>query len=133
MSSSPLSSKRPFVQNQAQLFNQQNGTLTPTMNVGRNSPGPSSSTTRIVAPRPFYRSQVTPDPFDYSNNSRREADHQQDLQNRPQRRYSAHQINGKKKTKAKLIFQRSFPPACYLSLPYCSSMTHVMCELVFLF
>jgi hypothetical protein len=107
MSSSPLSSKRPFVQNQAQLFNRQNGTLTQTMNVGRNSPGPSSSTTtRIVAPRPFYRSQVTPDPFDYSNNSRREADNQQNLQNRPQRRYSAHQINGKEKKKkaAKLIF-----------------------------
>ncbi len=59
------------------------------MNVGRHSPSPSSSTTtRIVTPRPFYRSQVTPDPFDNSNHNRREVD-------QPQRRYSAHHINGK--------------------------------------
>ncbi len=64
------------------------------MNIGRHSPGPSS-TTRIIAPRPFYRSQVTPDPFDYSNNSRRQADQQQYVQSPLQRRYSAHQINSK--------------------------------------
>ncbi|CAF1103454.1 unnamed protein product [Rotaria sp. Silwood1] len=47
----------------------------------------SSSTTRIFVPRPFYRSQITPDPFDYSNNN------QQYLQNRIQRRFSTNQIN----------------------------------------
>jgi len=94
MSSSSSSSKNIFTQSQGHLFDQQNGTLTPTMDLGRHSPGPSS-TTRIIAPRPFYRSQVTPDPFDYSNNSRRQADQQQYVQNQPQRRYSAHQIDGK--------------------------------------
>jgi hypothetical protein len=94
MSSSSPSSKNIFTQSQGQLFDQQNGIVTPKMNLGRHSPGPSS-TTRIVAPRPFYRSQITPDPFDYSNNSRRQADRQQYLQNQLQRRSSAHQINGK--------------------------------------
>ena len=114
MSSTPLSSKSPFVQNQAQLFNRQNDTLTPIMNIGRHSPVPSSSstTTRIVAPKPFYRSQVTPDPFDYSNNSRRQADHQQYLQNQPQRRYSAHQINGKKKRR--YLFFKELSSSCML-------------------
>jgi hypothetical protein len=96
-STSSTSSKNIFTQKQGQLFDQQNGILTPPMNIGRHSPGPSSSpsTTRIFAPRPFYRSQVTPDPFDYSNNTRRQADQQQYVQDTPQRRYSAHQINGK--------------------------------------
>jgi hypothetical protein len=93
-STSSTSSKNIFTQNQGPLFDQKNGILNPTMNIGRHSPGPSS-TTRILAPRPFYRSQVTPDPFDYSNNTRRQADQQQYVQNSPQRRYSAHQINGK--------------------------------------
>jgi hypothetical protein len=82
------------MQNQAQISDRQNDILTPTMNLGRHSPGPSS-TTRIVAPRPFYRSQITPDPFDYSNNNRRQLDNQQHIQNQPQRRYSANQVNGK--------------------------------------
>jgi hypothetical protein len=94
MSSSSPSSKNIFTQNQGQLFHQQNGILTPIMNIGRQSPGPSS-TTRLIAPRPFYRSQVTPDPFDYSNNSRRQADQQQYVENPLQRRYSVQQINGK--------------------------------------
>jgi hypothetical protein len=89
------SSKNIFIPSQGQLFNQKNSILTPIMNTGRHSPSPSS-TTRIITPRPFYRSQITPDPFDYSNNSRRQADQQQYIQNQPQRRYSAHQINGKK-------------------------------------
>jgi len=82
------SSKNVFTQNQNPLSDRQNSILNPAMNLGRHSPGPSS-TTRIVAPRPFYRSQITPDPFDYSNNN------QHYLQNRSQRRYSANQINGK--------------------------------------
>ena len=93
-SSSTSASKNLFPQNQGQLFDQQNGILTPTMNIGHHSPSPSS-TTRIIAPRPFYRSQVTPDPFDYSNYSRRQADQQQYVQNRSHRRNSAHQINSK--------------------------------------
>jgi hypothetical protein len=93
MSSSPSSSKNIFTQSQAQLSDRQNGILTPIMNLGHPSSGPSS-TTRIIAPRPFYRSQITPDPFDYSNTNRRQADHQQHLPNQSQRRYSANQING---------------------------------------
>jgi len=93
MSSSPSSSKHIFIQSQAQLLDRQNDILTSTMNSDRHSPSPS--TTRIIAARPFYRSRVTPDPYDYSNNSRREADDQQYRQNQPQRRSSAHQINGK--------------------------------------
>ncbi len=115
------SSKNIFIPSQGQLFNQKNSILTPIMNTGRHSPSPSS-TTRIITPRPFYRSQITPDPFDYSNNSRRQADQQQYIQNQPQRRYSAHQINGKKKT------NKLFLSACH-----CTSMLHEMCELVFLF
>ncbi len=98
MSSSPLSSKNnTFVQSQAQYFNRQNSNSTSPMNVSRCSPGPSSTTTRIIGPKPFYRSRVTPDPFDYTNNDRRQNDYQQHLQNKSQRRYSVNQINGKKK------------------------------------
>ncbi|CAF4332454.1 unnamed protein product, partial [Rotaria magnacalcarata] len=50
----------------------------------------SSTTTRIVGPRPFYRSRVTPDPFDYTNNDRQENDYQENVS---QRRYSVNQIN----------------------------------------
>ena len=83
------------MQNQAQLLDRENDILTSPMNFDRHSPSPA--TTRIVAVRPFYRSRVTPDPYDYSNNSRRQADDQQYHQNQPQRRFSAHQINGKSK------------------------------------
>jgi len=104
MSSSPLPSKNnTFVQSQAQYFNQQNSTLTSPMNINRQSPGPSSTTTRILGPKPFYRSRVTPDPFDYTNNNRRQNDYQQHLQNPSQRRYSVNQINGKKNRKKKII------------------------------
>ena len=66
------------------------------MNLNRHSPGPpSTSTTRIMGPRPFYRSRVTPDPFDYSNNDRRQNDYQQYLQTQSQRRNSVNQLNGK--------------------------------------
>jgi uncharacterized membrane protein len=99
MSSSPLSSKNnTFVQSQAQYFNRQNSNLTSPMNTTPYSSGPSSTTTRIIGPKPFYRSRVTPDPFDYTNNDRRENDYQQYLQNPSQRRYSVNQINGKIKT-----------------------------------
>jgi hypothetical protein len=100
MSSSPLSSKNnTYVQNQAQYFSRQNSNLTSPMNASRHSPGPSSTTTRIIGPKPFYRSQVTPDPFDYTNNNRRQNDYQQNLQNQSQRRYSVNQINGKRENK----------------------------------
>lgn len=69
------------------------------MNINRHSPGSPSSKTRIVGPKPFYRSQVTPDPFDYTNNNRRENDYQQYLPNQSQRRYSVNQLNGKKEIK----------------------------------
>ena len=91
MSSSPLSSKnQTFVQSQAQYFNRQNGNSTSPMNISRQSPGPSTNTTRMIGPKPFYRSQITPDPFDYMNNNR-----QQYLPNQSQRRYSVNQVNGK--------------------------------------
>ncbi|CAF1543507.1 unnamed protein product [Rotaria magnacalcarata] len=95
MSSSPSSSKNnTFVQSQAQHFNRQNNSsLNSPMNINnRQSSGLSSSstTTRIVGPRPFYRSRVTPDPFDYTNNDRQENDYQENLS---QRRYSVNQIN----------------------------------------
>jgi uncharacterized membrane protein len=98
MSSSPLSSKNnTFVQSQAQYFNRQNSNSTSPMNLNRHSPGPQSTTaTRIIGPKPFYRSRVTPDPFDYTNNDRRQNDYEQYLPNQSQRRYSVNQINGKK-------------------------------------
>ena len=89
------SSKNIFPPNQGQLFDQQNGIMTPPL---VKSPSITTTTaTRLVAPRPFYRSQITPDPFDYSNTSRREADQLQYVQNTPQRRFSVNQINGKTK------------------------------------
>ena len=94
-SASSASSKTLSAQNQGQLFDPPHATLASIMNFGRHSPGPSSSTTRILAPRPFYRSQRTPDPFDYSNHTRRQADQQEYVENPPQRRNSAHQIDGK--------------------------------------
>ncbi|CAF0997804.1 unnamed protein product [Adineta steineri] len=94
MSSSPLSSKNnTFVQSQAPYFNRQDSNLTLPMNANRYSPSPTSTTTRIVGPKPFYRSQVTPDPFDYTNNNRRQIDNQLYLQNQPQRRFSVNQMN----------------------------------------
>ncbi|CAF1223435.1 unnamed protein product [Rotaria sordida] len=94
MSSSPLSSKEIFTQNQEERSDRPKLILTPIMNFDHHSPGQlSSSTTRIIVPRPFYRSQMTPDPFDYSNNNRQLSDHQQYLQNRLQRRFSTNQIN----------------------------------------
>lgn len=106
MSSSPLSSKNTFVQSQAQFLNRQNsnGNSNSPMNINRQSPGvPSSSTaTRIVGPRPFYRSKITPDPFDYTNNTRLQNDNQQYVHN--QRRYSVNQINGKKQQQICMAF-----------------------------
>jgi len=98
MSSSPLSSKNnTFVPSQAQYFNRQNGHLTSPMNLNRRSPGPSSTTTtRIIGPKPFYRSRVTPDPYDYTNHHRRENDYQQYLGNQHARRGSVNQLEGKK-------------------------------------
>lgn len=92
------SSKNIFLPSQGQLFDQQNGNMTSAMN----PKSVSSTTTRLVAPRPFYRSQITPEPFDYTNNTRREADQLQYIQNFPQRRLSVNQINGK------ITFTRSY-------------------------
>lgn len=70
------------------------------MNLNRHSPGPPSTTTttstatRIVGPKPFYRSRVTPDPYDYSNYHRRENDSQQYRQSPLTRRGSVNQIEG---------------------------------------
>ena len=84
-SSSP--SKNIFPPNPAQLFDPQNAMST--INISRQSSLPSTSsnstTTRLVSTRPFLRSQVTPDPFDYSNSYRRE----QSITNPIQRRYSS--------------------------------------------
>ncbi|CAF1103030.1 unnamed protein product [Rotaria sordida] len=94
MSSSPLSSKtNTFVQRQTQYFNRQNSTLNSPMNINRQSPSPSSIATRIVGPKPFYRSQITPDPFDYTNNYRQQNDYQQSRQHPFQRRFSFNQTN----------------------------------------
>ncbi|CAF0757061.1 unnamed protein product [Adineta ricciae] len=56
------------------------------MNLDRHSPSPA--TIRLISPRPFYRSQITPDPFDYSNNANNNQPYQL------QRQYSANQISG---------------------------------------
>ncbi|CAF4241192.1 unnamed protein product, partial [Rotaria sordida] len=48
---------------------------------------------RIVGPKPFYRSQITPDPFDYTNNYRQQNDYQQSRQHPFQRRFSFNQTN----------------------------------------
>jgi len=87
MSSSPLSSKtNTFSPNQVQYFTRQNS----------NSPLPMnfniypSNTPRTYGPKPFYRSRVTPEPFDYTNQ------HRQENNSHSQRRYSVNQINGKK-------------------------------------
>ncbi|CAF3944203.1 unnamed protein product [Rotaria sp. Silwood1] len=94
MSSSALSSKtNTFVQSQAQYFNRQNSTLNSPMNVNRQSPSPSSTSTRIIGPKPFYRSQITPDPFDYTNNCRQQNDYQQSRQSPLQHRFSFNQTN----------------------------------------
>ena len=98
MSSSPLSSKtNTFVQSQAQYFNRQNSTLNSPMNINRQPPSPSSTSTRIIGPKPFYRSQITPDPFDYTNNYRQQNDYQQSRQSPLQRCFSFNQTNGKQK------------------------------------
>jgi len=68
------SSQNTFASNQSAI-------VTRMMNFGRQSPT-NTNTTRIIAPRPFYRSQLTPDRFDSP---------QTDL--RPTRRFSAQQIN----------------------------------------
>lgn len=81
--SSSSTSKNIFPLNLTQLFDQQNAM--PTSNISRQSPLSSSTTTRLLTTRPFYRSQVTPDPFDYSNNYRRE----QTISNPIHRRYSS--------------------------------------------
>ena len=51
----------------------------------------SNSATRIRGPKPFYRSRITPDPFDYSNETRRQTDYPAYAQ----RRLSFNQTNGK--------------------------------------
>ena len=91
------SSQNTFASNQPTFVTRPNATWT--MNVGRQSPNSSSTmnTTRIVAPRPFYRSQITPDRFESSTHDPRT------------RRYSGQQINGKD----------PFPPYCY-----CMCMLH---------
>ncbi|CAF3977976.1 unnamed protein product [Rotaria sordida] len=78
---------------QTQYFNRQNSTLNSPMNINRQSPSPSSIATRIVGPKPFYRSQITPDPFDYTNNYRQQNDYQQSRQHPFQRRFSFNQTN----------------------------------------
>ncbi|CAF4547903.1 unnamed protein product [Rotaria sp. Silwood1] len=94
MSSLPLSSKNnTFVQSQAQYFNRQNNNSNLPMNINRQSPNLSSTATRIIGPKPFYRSQITPDPFDYTNNHRQQSDYQQSRQNQSQRRFSFNQTN----------------------------------------
>ncbi|CAF0782119.1 unnamed protein product [Adineta ricciae] len=96
MSSSPLSSENnTFVQTQTPFFNRYDANSTLPMSFTRCSPVSTSSSaaTRIVGPKPFYRSQVTPDPFDYTNNHRRQVDYQQYLPNPSQRRLSINQIN----------------------------------------
>ena len=102
MSSAPLSSKKNlFVQNQGHY-----STPTPSVTGNTNpnlfrrslvsSPSASSatSTTLIRGPKPFYRSRVTPDPFDYSNSIRRQSDSSDYAQPSSQRRYSVNQLNG---------------------------------------
>ena len=68
------------------------------MNLNRHSPGPpsTSTATRIIGPKPFYRSRITPDPFDYSNSDRRQNDYQHYLPSQSHRRNSVNQMNGKK-------------------------------------
>ncbi|CAF2814343.1 unnamed protein product [Rotaria sp. Silwood2] len=119
MASSPSSPKETFTQNQEQRSDQPQLILTPIMSFNHNSPSQlSSSTTRIIVPRPFYRSQITPDPFEYSNNNRQLSDYQQYLQNRPQRRFSAHQINDSSLSNSYLSEQERFSPTILMHPHY---------------
>lgn len=104
MSSAPLSSKKNlFVQSQGHY-----STPTPSVTGNTNpnlfrrslvsSPSPSSPTTTLIrGPKPFYRSRVTPDPFDYSNSTRRQSDSSDYAQPSSQRRFSVNQLNGTSK------------------------------------
>ena len=126
MSSSPLSSKNStFVPSQANYFNRENSNLTSLMNVNRHSPGPPSTTTtttRIIGPKPFYRSRATPEPYDYINHHRRENDYQQSRQNPFPRRGSVNQLDGK------IIWEIENSYAWEFVLPcdVCACMMHVV-------
>lgn len=134
MSSSPLSSKNStFAPSQANYFNRQNSNLTSPMNLNRHSPGPPSTTmstaTRIVGPKPFYRSRVTPEPYDYSNYHRRENDSQQYRQSPLTRRSSVNQIEGKEINEQSNEKNLSFLHEFDLVL-LCACMMHVCFILV---
>ena len=72
------SSKNIFTPNLTQLFDQQNAIST--NNIARQSPV-STTGTHLISTRPFYRSRVTPDPFDQQR--------EQTISHPMQRRYSA--------------------------------------------
>ena len=62
----------------------------PTLLLARDSSNaPVSGTVRLIGPRPYYQSQMTPEPIDSSIQHRQLIFH-----NLPQRRYSVHQLNG---------------------------------------
>ncbi|CAF1099093.1 unnamed protein product [Adineta steineri] len=71
------------------------------MNLDRYSP--STITARVIAPRPFYRSQITPDPYDYSNNN-------QQYHPTLQRVYSSSNINGSSLSNSYLSDHEQSPP-----------------------
>ncbi|CAF4558430.1 unnamed protein product [Rotaria magnacalcarata] len=88
MSSTSSLSKEFLTENQQRCSDRPKTILIPIMNLDRQSQGQlPSSTTHIVVPRTFYRSQTTPDRFDSLSNNR------QYIQSLQQRRFSANQIN----------------------------------------
>lgn len=99
MSSSSSSSKEIFPENQKQQFDGSNVILTPIMNFDSQPQNQlPTSTTRIIIPRPFYRSRLTPDRFDTFSSNR------QTIDKPPQRRYSVNQINGNFERKHLYVF-----------------------------
>ena len=100
MSSASLSSKKnSSIPIEGQLFHSIVAKSTGlSMNNPRASPDRSNVTTRIVGPRPFYRSRMTPEPFDYTNHLRRKNDSSENRPSNPQRRYSANFSQGIEKS-----------------------------------
>ncbi|CAF4368114.1 unnamed protein product [Rotaria socialis] len=113
MSSTSSLSKEFLTENQQQCSDRPKAILTPIMNLDRQSQGQlPSSTTHIVVPRTFYRSQITPDRFDSLSNNR------QYIQSPQQRRFSASQINGSSLSNSYLSEQERSVPTISMHSQY---------------
>lgn len=104
MSSRPLTvQKGPIVENQGQQFQTIWKNSISSQTNPSTLPSHTSAATRLRGPKPFYRSRITPDPFDYSNETRR----QNDYPDYVQRRFSFCQNNGKISSLSVFIFDQS--------------------------